>query len=314
MGLKKLLLTFILLLFGFTALHAQWDTNISQYWNMKNFYNPSFIAQDNAFESSLLHRRQWVGVTRAPVTSLISVNMPLELFGKRHGVGVIINNDKLGLFSNTSFMGQYSYQFKFKGNKKLNVGIQGGMFNIDFDAGKIFIPNKGGFDPSDPAIPTGSSEKTIDAGLGVSWIAPRYYIGLSLNHLWNPSFELSDDSKSYIARTYYLVGGYNIDLGSSLEFQPSVFYRTDEVFHQVDITARVEYSKLFNGGLSWRKDDGFVFLLGVKIKNIEASYAYDLSTSRIGKVSNGSHEIFIKYSMPLSKSKARGTLKSIRLL
>lgn len=314
MNLKKLLLSLILVLVSTVAVHAQWDTNISQYWNMKNFYNPSFIAQDNALESSLLHRRQWVGIKRAPVTSLISVNMPLDFLGKRHGVGVIINNDKLGLFSNTSFMGQYSYQFKFKGNKKLNVGIQGGMFNVDFDAGKIFIPNQGGFDPNDPAIPTGSSEKTIDAGLGVSWIAPRYYIGLSLNHLWNPSFELSEDSKSYIARTYYLVAGYNIDLGSSLEFQPSVFYRTDEVFHQVDVTARVEYSKLFNGGLSWRKDDGFVFLLGVKIKNIEASYAYDLSTSRIGKVSNGSHEIFIKYSMPLSKSKPRGTLKSIRLL
>lgn len=312
MRFKKLLLFFIFSILSFTAVHAQWDTNISQYWGMKNFYNPSFIGEKNVMEASLLHRRQWVGIKRAPVTSLVSLNMPLDLFGKRHGVGIIVNNDKVGLFSNTSFIGQYTYKFVFKGNRSLNIGLQGGMFNVDFDADKIVIPNKPGFDPED--IPSGSGDKVIDGGMGISWITPKYYLGVSLNHLWNPSFSLDENNKSFIARTYYVVGGYNIKLGTPLEFQPSVFYRTDAIFHQVDLTARMEYNKLFNGGISWRKDDGFVFLLGVKIKNIEASYAYDLSTSAISKVSSGSHEIFIKYSMPLTKSKERGTLKSIRLL
>lgn len=265
-------------------------------------------------EASLLHRRQWVGIKHPPVTSMVSLNMPLDFLGKRHGIGIIFNNDKIGLFSNTSITGQYTYKFIFKGNKSLNIGLQGGVFNVDFDADKISIPNEPGFEWDDSTLPTGSGDKVIDGGIGVSWITPRYYAGLSVNHLWNPVFELDENNKSYIARTYYVVAGYNISLGNPLELQPSFFYRTDAIFHQVDLTARLEYNKLFNGGISWRKDDGFVFLLGIKIKNIEASYAYDLSTSAINKVSHGSHEIFIKYSMPLTKSKERGTLKSIRLL
>lgn len=307
-------LFFLLLLNLFpSVLKAQWDTNISQYWNMKNFYNPSFIGEKKMLESSLLHRRQWVGIKNAPVTSVVSLNMPLDLFGKKHGVGVLFTNDKLGAFSNTNFMGQYTYKFLFKGGKSLNIGLQGGMFNVDFDAGKIYIPDSDYHDLSD--IPAGGGDKVIDTGLGVSWITPKYYLGFSVSHLWEPKFEVDEDSKSYIARTYYLVAGYNINLGSPLiQLQPSALYKTDAIFHQLDITARVDYNRLFNGGISWRKDDGFIFLLGVKIKNIEASYAYDLSTSAIGKVSNGSHEIFVKYSIPLSKSKAKGPLKSIRIL
>lgn len=294
------------------AIHAQWDSNLSQYWNMKNFYNPSFIGEKDVLDASMLHRRQWVGIERSPVTSIMSLHMPLNLFGKRHGVGILVTNDKLGLFSNTNYLGQYTYKFTFPGNKSLNIGLQGGMFNLDFDASKIDIPNEEGFEQE---IPSGGGDKVVDAGLGISWITPKYYIGFSVNHLWEPSFEMDEDYRSYIARTYYLVAGYNINLGSPLlQLQPSAFYRTDGIFHQVDLTARLNYKNIFNGGISWRRDDGFIFLLGVKIRNIEAGYAYDLSTSAIGKVSNGSHEIFLKYSIPLSKSKARGALKSIRIL
>lgn len=314
MKLKRLLLSILFLILASTAVQAQWDSNISQYWGMKNFYNPSFIGEKNVIEASLLHRRQWVGVKHAPVTSLVSLNMPLNFLGKRHGVGVIVNNDKIGLFSNTSFIGQYTYKFVFKGNKTLNIGLQGGMFNVDFDASKIVVVDDGAGSGETSILPSGGGDKVVDGGLGVSWITPKYYVGFSVNHLWNPFFAIDENNKSFIARSYYFVGGYNISLADPLELQPSIFYRTDEVFHQVDLTARLEYNKLFNGGISWRKDDGFVFLLGIKIKNIEASYAYDLSTSAISKVSSGSHEVYIKYSMPLTKSKVRGTLKSIRLL
>lgn len=305
---------FLLLIVLFPSIvHAQWDSNLSQYWNMKNYYNPSFIGEKDVLETSILHRRQWIGIERSPVTSIVSLNMPLDLFGKRHGIGALITNDKLGLFSNTNFMGQYTYKFKFKGDRYLNIGLQGGMFTLDFDAGKIYLPEEGDYDTSD--IPSGGNDKIIDAGLGISWITPKYYVGFSVNHLWEPSFEMDEDYRSYMPRTYYLVAGYNINLGSPLlQLQPSAFYRTDGIFHQIDLTARVNYKNLFNGGISWRKDDGFIFVLGVKIRNIEAGYAYDLSTSAIGKVSNGSHEIFLKYSIPLSKSKARGALKSIRIL
>jgi type IX secretion system PorP/SprF family membrane protein len=309
MKLNYIILFLLFFIFGSGIVHAQWDSQISQYWNMKNFYNPSFVGERNVVEASLLHRRQWVGITNAPVTSLVSLNMPLSFLGREHGVGVIVTNDKLGAFSNTSTMLQYTYKFNFKKGRYLNVGLQGGMMNIDFDASDIKV-----YDDT-ISLPTSIGEKKIDVGLGISWVTPNYYIGASVTHLIEPKFDIDEEHSSSISRIYYLVGGYNIKLRNPLiELQPSVLFKSDAVTYQLDVTAKVQYKKMFNGGISWRKDDGFVFLLGVKIKNIDAGYSYDLSTSEIAKVSSGSHELFIRYSFPLEKRKERHSGKSIRIL
>jgi type IX secretion system PorP/SprF family membrane protein len=303
----------VFFVFSSVAVYGQWDAQLSQYWRMKNYYNPSFIGQTDAIESSLLHRQQWVGLTNAPATSLISLNMPIQFLGKDHGVGVIVMNEKIGLFSNTSTLGQYTYKVKFKKGRYLNIGIQGGMMNIDFDASKIHIPDSDYHDKTD--IPSAGGDKKIDAGIGISWITPNYYIGVSASHLWEPSFELDDNTSTYIPRGYYIMAGYNIKLNNPLiELQPSALFKSDAIAHQLDVTAKVEYNKMFSGGISWRKDDGFVFLLGARIRNIEAGYSYDLSTSEIAKVSNGSHELFLRYSIPLEKKKDRSVGKSIRIL
>ncbi|MFV0417164.1 MAG: type IX secretion system membrane protein PorP/SprF [Dysgonomonas sp.] len=315
MKLKYILLFILFLTFGFESAFGQWDAQVSQYWRMKNFYNPSFIGETNNLESTLLHRRQWVGITNAPVTSIVSMNMPVNFLGKEHGIGAVITTEKIGLYSNTYMLGQYAYKFKFKNGKYLQVGLQGGLLNVDFDAAGIHFPDSPAYDPDDPAIPVAGGDKVIDAGLGAAWIAPNYYIGFSVNHLWEPTFEMNDTYQAYIARTYYLMGGYNINLDNPLiELQPSAFFKSDAVTYQLDVTAKMEYNKMFNGGISWRKDEGFVFLLGVKIRNIDAGYSYDLSTSEISKVSHGSHELFLRYSVPLNTRKKVTASKSIRIL
>jgi type IX secretion system PorP/SprF family membrane protein len=319
-------LFFLLFIFSSSAVYGQWDSQISQYWNMKNYYNPSFVGERNYIESAVLYRRQWVGITNAPVTSLVTMNMPVDFLGKNHGIGAIMINDKFGLFTNTTTMFQYTYKFKFKKNRYLNIGLQGGMMNIDFDASKIETyadsGNEGGTGGDDgeeipaPDIPVAAiGDKKLDFGVGISWITPDYYVGVSATHLLEPKLDMDEETTTSIARIYYLVGGYNIRTGNPLiELQPSVLFKSDAVTYQLDVTAKVEYKKMFSGGISWRKGDGFVFLLGVKIRNIDAGYSYDLSTSALSKVSHGSHELFMRYSLPIEKGKERHSGKSIRIL
>jgi type IX secretion system PorP/SprF family membrane protein len=252
--------------------------------------------------------------------------MPVNFLGKEHGVGAIMINDKFGLFSNTTTMLQYTYKFKFRKNRYLNIGLQGGMANIDFDASKIKMyanssngigtgSEEEGENPEPGASTIAIGDKKPDFGLGVSWITPDYYIGASVTHLLEPELDMDEETATSISRIYYLVGGYNIKTGNPLiELQPSVLFKSDAVTYQLDVTAKVEYKKMFTGGISWRKGDGFVFLLGVKIRNIDAGYSYDLSTSAISKVSHGSHELFIRYSLPFEKRKERHSGKSIRIL
>ena len=308
---------FLFLFFCITtqSLYAQWDAQMSQYWRAKNYYNPSFAGDANAINIMLMHRQQWIGVEHAPKTSIAMANMPLSFLGKTHGVGVLMFNEKIGLFSNTIVAAQYAFKIDFKKKGKLSIGLQAGMSNVDFDANGIHLPDSPYHDKNDEAIPTGNGGKVVDATLGVSWITPRYWVGFSTAHFWEPSVELDDNHTTYLARSYYLMGGYNIALNNSLIIlKPSAFVKTDAVTYQVDVNAMVEYKKTYSGGISWRKDDGFVFLLGIKIKNIDACYSYDLSTSAIGRASSGSHEISIGYNIPLNKKIVRNSKKSVRIL
>lgn len=320
MGLKQILLIIVFSTVGTLSVSAQWDAQISQYWITKTYYNPAFAGETSNLQASALHRQQWIGkggdvkISGAPKTTIISADMPFKFMDRTHGVGMLLMNESIGAFSNTFVAGQYAYKKKFK-NNVLNLGVQLGMLNIGFDADKIHIPKDQETEIDVPAV-TGDAGSAFDAGLGVSWIAPKYYAGLGIMHILEPTFELSDTYSSYVVRSYYLTGGYNIDLRNPLyELRPSFLLKSDGILTQFEVTARMVYNKMFNGGLSWRKDDGLIFLLGFSHKGFDVGYAYDLSTSEIAKASSGSHEIFLRYSMPikLNQAKKRGH-KSVRIL
>lgn len=313
----RLFTIIFLLLIGFTEVHAQWDAQISQYWRVKPFFNPSFAGETDSIQLTALHRQQWVGISGAPKTFIVTANMPFNFMERKHGVGLMMMTESIGLFKNSTMSGQYVYKKKIKKNL-LNIGLQINISNLSFKASDIVIPESNDHEQGDDAIPTGSSESssTFDGGIGASWIGPKYYVGLSASHLWEPSFRLDENRSTYLARTYYLTAGYNIGFRNPLyELQPSFLLKSDAITTQLDVTARIVYNKMFNGGISWRKDDGFIFLLGVTFKSFDAGYAYDLSTSQISRVSNGSHEFFVRYNMPINLDKTKKNKhKSVRVL
>jgi len=294
---------------------AQWDPQISQYWRTKTFFNPSFAAESDTLQASILHRMQWLGIPGAPKTSIVSADMPLDFLGRRHGVGIVIMTEKFGDFSNTTVNAQYVYKKRWKKNI-INLGLQVGYSSVGFDAGNLVKIDTE--QELEDLLPTESSKSSsIDAGLGISWMGPDYYLGVSVTHLFQPSYEVSEELVVDAVRTYYFTGGYNIRFNNPLfQLQPSALVKTDGHFVQADLTARLVYNRIFNGGLSWRKDDGFVFLLGLNnIFGFDAGYAYDLSTSDISKASRGTHEFFLRYTIPMIKKKSgQYRHKSIRIL
>jgi type IX secretion system PorP/SprF family membrane protein len=295
------------------GIYAQWDPQISQYWRTKTYFNPAFAGETSDLQATILHRQQWVGITRAPKTFIVAADMPIKFFDRIHGVGMSMMTESIGLFSNKSMFGQYAFK-KTWGKNMLNIGIQAGISTIGFDSGKIHLTEEG---ETDDALPTGGNDgKAYDAGIGVAWVTPDYYAGISAAHILEPTIELSENSETFISRTYYLTAGYNIRFQNPLyELQPSVLVKSDAVFFQYDITARLVYNKMFNAGVSWRKDDGFIFSLGLKYKSIDAGYAYDLSTSDIAMASSGTHEFFVRFSMPIKLQKGgKNRQKSVRIL
>ncbi len=315
--LKRVVLLVGCLLLAVSYLQAQVDAQLAYYWELPAYYNPASVARDGATRVSAASRQQWVGMTNAPQTFLVAADMPLKLFGKEHGIGVMMSNETIGLYTNLNAMFQYAYKIEESwGNLSIGVGM--GIFQQNFDATGIIIPeDSDAHNTSEEGIPTSELQGlAFDMGLGVYYTYDNYYVGLSTTHLMESTINFDETYESYLARGYYLMGGGNIQLKNSLfQIHPSFFVKSIWQTTQYEFTLRTTYNNLFIGGLSYRPSDAVVLLLGAEMKNIRLGYAYEYPISEIVNVSSGSHEVFVSYKVTFDLSKTNeNSHRSIRIL
>lgn len=306
----------ILVFYTPLLLQAQYDAQFSNYWAAKNYYNPAAAGHSSQIDASAIYRQQWLGIDGAPQSFLVTGDMPLTLLGRSHGVGFVFFNESIGLFKRNIVSGQYAYKKKLF-NGAFSAGIQVGMISETFDGTKVFIPESDYHEQNDDAILTSEGTgSAIDASIGLYYSREKWYAGLSVSHLLEPEVDLSDDSYVTPSRTFYLTGGYNIELDNPLlELQPSVFVKSTLQMNTVDVNARLCYNKMLWGGLGWRSNDAVIITLGAKFGKIQAGYAYDFPTSFVRKGSSGSHELFLKYSLDIVTGKGnKNKYKSVRIL
>ena len=314
--MKKYLLLIILLVTSVTGVRAQYDSQLSQYFMAMGYYNPAYAGVSGDLNMLALSRLQWIGLEGAPKSFFINADMPLKLGKTNNGVGVVIFTEGIGLFQNTHLNLQYAYKQKLFGGT-LSAGIQFGFVNQSFDGEKVFYPTSQFHQQQDEAIPQKQvNGMGFDMNVGLYYTHKKFYAGLGVTHLNKTEIALDDYSSMYLTSTYNFTGGYNIQFRNPLyELQPSVFLKTDMQSFQADITARLVYNKMFNGGFSWRVNESVILLLGAKIGSFQVGYAYEFPTTPIFKGTSGSHEVVVSYKLKLKKSKSgKNRHKSVRIL
>ena len=313
---RPLLFTIVLLLTCVSLTQAQYDVRLSQYFQAKPYYNPASVGATEDLNILALARMEWVGIKGAPLSFFAMADMPLTLGKTQHGIGVVLLTESIGLFQNTHVGLQYAYKQKLFGGT-ISGGFQIGLVNQSFDGSKVEMVESEYHQQTDEAIPTSQvSGMGFDMNFGLFYTHKKFYAGIGMAHLIEPELQLGENAYSYIGRTYNFMGGYNIQLPNPLfELQPSVFLLTDLQSFHTDITARLEYNKMFNGGVSYRVNESVGILFGVKIGRFQAGYAYDFPITALGQATSGSHELCVRYSLKLKKTKTgKNRHKSVRIL
>ncbi len=326
--MRRFIRHILLLIICVTAFgsYAQMDMQLTQYWAVPSYYNAGATGQGDKLNFMVGTRQQWIGIEGAPSSFWGRADMPLRFLGGHHGVGVAFSSTGEGLFSNMVFGAQYAYKIKIK-KSFLCLGVQLGMVNQKFDGTEVEIPSSDFHTPpgEDVDIPTTEVEgMAFDAGFGIYYVHPQFYVGLSTTHLTEPTIRYEDSSGTgedngyeiFVARSYYFMAGGNITLKNPLyELQPSVMARTDLNMFTIDAAMRVRYNKLFWGGIGYRYNDAVSIMIGGEFKGFVIGYSYDLPITAVLKASSGSHELFVGYSMKLDLSDKNKTKhKSIRIL
>ncbi len=332
--MKRVILTFLVLIFVSSILTAQQEPQFSHHMFTNMAINPGYAGMNGSICATADFRQQWVGfqqydekgesVSGSPQTILLTVDGPVNpLHG---GLGLSIYQDKIGWSSSLNLKLSYAFHLRNVGPGTLGIGLQGGFLNQSYDFSKFdpgLEPGEQGYvaDPALLAQANDQSDMLIDFGFGLYYKIPnKAYVGLSTS-------QLSESESSYEAllaapklkRHYYFTAGYEYTLPGNPNFvlKPSLFINSTLTSTQYNLSCLTEFKEKFWGGLGYRSTDAIIVLLGMRpLKNLAVGYSYDITTSQMGGSgrSSGTHEIFVNYCFDITFPTYETSSKTVRFL
>ncbi len=327
----KRIFTFLMLL-ATLHLFGQQEEQYTHYMFTTTAYNPGYIGLNGAYCINGAHRQQWIGFQDPegnsvnPVTTFFSADLYFyQILG---GVGINFKQDQIGAFKNTSIELGYSFHRNI-GPGTLGIGIMGGMLDqvIDFT---MFDPR----DPNDPLLRGGGNEESnmaFDLKFGAYYLVPgHFYAGISTSKILQSEIDLPNELANPKGRRhYYITGGYTYNLPDpDFSLEPSVMIKTDFAAAQYDFSTLVWYRNRFYGGLTYRTNDAFAVLIGMRNvlgggggnvfvpEGDMLGISYDVTTSPLGREgrSMGSVEVFFRYCFNIEIPKVLESHETVRFL
>ena len=278
----------ILFSLAFLQMLAQQDALYSQYMFNQFTINPAYAGTRNSFSSVLLFRNQWSGLSGAPNTLNFSVHTPFS--GKKMALGLNFIADEIGPSKNSSIMGTYAYHLQTS-KGKLSFGLRGGFYSSSLNTSQLNFFN------SSDVHNTGEVYQTITPNFdfGVYYFSPKFYSGLSVNHMFDNNAENTSQTQLNLNRHFFFNTGAVFVKNENLVFKPSIMVRYNAGSPiSFDLNTSVLFKKTIWVGLTYRSSKSLIFISEYNISDfLRVGYSYDFDLSKLRKFHSGSHEVFI---------------------
>ena len=273
------------------VLNAQQLPQISQYQFNDYLYNTAVAGSRPWFEMRSVQRNQWVGITDAPRTFVLSAMSPL---GEKMGVGGYLYTDIVGPTRRTGMQLSYAYHLRLNDKLKLGLSVAGGMQQWLVDGSKITLHDQG-----DPVLDSQLRGSLMpDASFSALLYHERYWFGVSVPQLMQNTIYFYDDqaqSMSQLEAHYYVNGGYRFVLDDDWKLEPSFLLKyVSPVPAKIDATVTVKYKDTFWLAGTYRTNDAISIMAGAWVKRaFQFGYAYDITTTGLKNYSSGTHEVML---------------------
>ncbi|MBI2722188.1 MAG: type IX secretion system membrane protein PorP/SprF [Bacteroidetes bacterium] len=265
----------------------------TQYMLNEMAINPAVAGKDDFADVRSNSRYQWVGITDAPRTYMLTANGPLK--AKNMGVGMNLFTDIVGPTRRTGLNFAYAYHVKLNDKDvRLSFGLNAGILQWGIDGSKLVLHDEG----DQSLLTTYQTRYVPDFGAGIYFHKKnRFYLGLSAPQLYESPIGLYPGvtAKSRIVTHLNLNGGYKFDLGDDFKIEPSFLAKyASPAPIKIDGGLRVIYKEQIWIGGAYRHNDAFTALIGFMYKNyLMIGYSYDYTTTNIRKYTTGTHEIML---------------------
>ncbi len=296
--MKQFVTTIIICLAIITNGKAQQLPLFSHYYANPFILNPANAGLKGFTNLNLHYRRQYVGITGAPETALISVEGAIP--NQKMGLGIIISNDQTDILGRTNVLGTYAYHLQLKNDHKLSFGLSAGFIQNRIDFNNITA-----FDQNDDALLNQNESRTVfDGNFGIAYDWKDLSIGVAAHEILQNDFvftrqsdfkELNFNELSH----YNATAKYRLHLNDSLGLylEPIIAIRSVQgIPLQFDGGLIFNYNDALWAGAMYRSGFGLSFQAGVQVQErVRIGYAFDLNTSAIAAYQDGTHEILMGY-------------------
>jgi len=256
--------------------------------------NPAYAGSRLGLSASLLYRNQWAGMKGAPETATFSMDAPLK--NERIGLGLLVVSDKIGVTKEKHLITNYAYRVDI-GDGVLAFGLGAGIVITNTAWSDLVV-----IDPGDDYYLINSKTYIIpNFKAGVYYSNKDFFAAFSIPKLL--SYKFNFDKGKYVLYNgseqynYMLTAGCNIKLNQYINFTPSalVSYLKGADLNY-DLNAQINYKEKFSIGASYRSTKALEGIFQFQINNqLGIGYTYDFDLGTIGRYSNGSHQIMLRY-------------------
>jgi len=264
------------------------DPEFTQFYANPLYLNPAFAGTHNCPRISLGYRNQWPALSGTFTTQLASYDQHIDAINGGLGIMIVSDNAGKGILTNNRISGMYSYQLKLNRTFSVRVGVEL-KFGDMIDERRGFIYQTGD-------IPRGGSNSGIDLSAGILGFSKNFFIGFSAHHLNEPDESVINSGNSPIPMKLTGHAGAIIPLGDTkyadnvASISPNIMYRQQAGFTQVNMGVYLKKGAI-TGGVWYRNKDAFIATVGFQTNQFQFGYSYDITISRLGTGSAGSHEI-----------------------
>jgi len=289
--MRQLLHITALVLVSATVGLAQQIPQYSQYMMNSYILNPAHTGMNDYWEVKSNNRLNWIGITDAPRTFILSAHGPFRKYNM--GMGVSIFSDVTGPTSRTGAHLSYAYHLKLSPKLRLGMGLSLGILQFRIDGTKVDLYTQG-----DPAFPNAvMSAYTADATFGLNLQHKNFTVGFSAPQIIGNKLEFDNgegDGSAALARHLMFMGAYTFRI-KDFGIMPNVLLKyVHPVPLQFDAGLRLDYKEQFWVGATYRHDDAVSFMGGLMYRDfLLIGYSYDMSTSNLRNYSDGSHEVMV---------------------
>lgn len=271
--------------------NAQQLPQYTQYMLNEFAINPAVAGKEEFADVRSNNRYQWVGITDAPRTYMLTVHGPMKL--KNMGLGMNLFTDIVGPTRRVGLNFSYAYHIKLNEETKVSLGLSAGVLQWGIDGHKLQLHDAG----DENLLTQYQTTYVPDFGAGVLLYTKKYYIGIAVPQMYQSKINLYPgvENKGKLVTHFNVNGAYKFDLGEDFKLEPSFIlkYATPAPM-KLDVGVRGIYREQVWLGAAYRHNDAVTALVGYLYKNyLMIGYSYDFSTTNIRRYSSGTHEVML---------------------